>query len=55
MTDTDALFQFPCEFPIKVMGRDSVVPRSRSRSSTYAGRSRPIPSERMSHGVASSH
>lgn len=23
MTDTDALFQFPCEFPIKVMGRDS--------------------------------
>ena len=23
MIDTDALFQFPCEFPIKVMGRDS--------------------------------
>jgi putative lipoic acid-binding regulatory protein len=23
MTDTDALFRFPCEFPIKVMGRDS--------------------------------
>lgn len=23
MSDADALFQFPCEFPIKVMGRDS--------------------------------
>lgn len=23
MSDADELFQFPCEFPIKVMGRDS--------------------------------
>ena len=23
MSDADALFQFPCDFPIKVMGRDS--------------------------------
>ncbi len=28
MTDADALFQFPCEFPIKVMGRDSESFRS---------------------------
>jgi hypothetical protein len=28
MTDADELFQFPCEFPIKVMGRDSVSFRS---------------------------
>ena len=26
MTDADDLFQFPCEFPIKVMGRDSESP-----------------------------
>ncbi len=23
MSDADALFQFPCDFPIKVMGRES--------------------------------
>ncbi len=23
MSEADALFQFPCDFPIKVMGRDS--------------------------------
>ena len=28
MTDTDELFNFPCEFPIKVMGRDSQSFRS---------------------------
>ena len=28
MTDADDLFQFPCEFPIKVMGRDSESFRS---------------------------
>jgi hypothetical protein len=28
MTDADGLFQFPCEFPIKVMGRDSESFRS---------------------------
>ena len=28
MTDADELFQFPCEFPIKVMGRDSESFRS---------------------------
>jgi len=28
MTDKDDLFQFPCEFPIKVMGRDSESFRS---------------------------
>ncbi len=28
MTDADELFQFPCEFPIKVMGRDSEPFRS---------------------------
>ena len=28
MTDSDDLFQFPCEFPIKVMGRDSESFRS---------------------------
>jgi hypothetical protein len=28
MTDADELFRFPCEFPIKVMGRDSESFRS---------------------------
>ncbi len=28
MTGTDELFQFPCDFPIKVMGRDSESFRS---------------------------
>jgi putative lipoic acid-binding regulatory protein len=28
MTDAHELFQFPCEFPIKVMGRDSESFRS---------------------------
>lgn len=28
MSDGDELFQFPCEFPIKVMGRDSEAFRS---------------------------
>ena len=28
MTDADELFEFPCEFPIKVMGRDSESFRS---------------------------
>ncbi len=28
MTDADELFQFPCDFPIKVMGRDSESFRS---------------------------
>ena len=28
MTGTDELFRFPCEFPIKVMGRDSESFRS---------------------------
>ncbi len=28
MTDADELFQFPCEFPLKVMGRDSESFRS---------------------------
>ena len=28
MTDADELFKFPCEFPIKVMGRDSESFRS---------------------------
>ena len=28
MTGADELFQFPCEFPIKVMGRDSESFRS---------------------------
>ncbi len=28
MTDADELFHFPCEFPIKVMGRDSESFRS---------------------------
>ena len=28
MTEADELFQFPCEFPIKVMGRDSESFRS---------------------------
>lgn len=28
MTDADELFQFPCEFPVKVMGRDSESFRS---------------------------
>ncbi len=28
MTDADGLLQFPCEFPIKVMGRDSESFRS---------------------------
>jgi putative lipoic acid-binding regulatory protein len=28
MTEADEVFQFPCEFPIKVMGRDSESFRS---------------------------
>lgn len=28
MSDNDELFSFPCEFPIKVMGRDSEAFRS---------------------------
>jgi hypothetical protein len=28
MTEADELFQFPCEFPIKVLGRDSESFRS---------------------------
>ena len=52
MTDTDALFQFPCEFPIKVMGRDSESFRTQTLAivERHAGT---LPPDRISERMSS--
>jgi len=47
VSDADDLFQFPCEFPIKVMGRDSDAFRSLTLAivERHAG---PLSAERIS-------
>jgi hypothetical protein len=48
----DDLFEFPCEFPIKVMGRDSEAFRSLTLAivERHAG---PLPPERISERLSS--
>lgn len=53
MSDTrDDLFQFPCEFPIKVMGRDTPSFRSVTRAivERHAG---PLPADRITERPSS--
>ena len=52
MTDADNLFQFPCDFPIKVMGRDSESFRSLTLAiiQRHAG---PLPAESITERLSS--
>jgi len=53
MSDTtDDLFQFPCDFPIKVMGRDTEAFRSLTLAivERHAG---PLPADRISERASS--
>lgn len=51
MTGADELFQFPCEFPIKVMGRDSESFRTLTLAiiERHAG---PLPADQISERMS---